>query len=95
MVQVMETWLIADAKALHNYCGSQFKPDKIPAWSNLEAVPKKSIFEVLEKSTADCGEKRYKKGKVSFEMLACIDPEKVAIKCPNAKRLPDYLTTSR
>lgn len=90
MVHVMETWLLADIESLQTYFGSKFKPAKIPAWTDLEAVPKPNIFEALKNATADC-EKQYGKGKISFEVLGSIDPKKVKERCPNAKRFLDYL----
>jgi Domain of unknown function (DUF4276) len=95
MVQVMETWLLADPEALRGYFGSKFKTDKIPAWPELEAVPKQSVFDILNKTTAECKERQYAKGKISFEVLAAINPRKVADRCPHAKHLLDFLTTNR
>ena len=95
MVQVMETWLLADTDALRRYFGSKCKIEKIPAWANLEAIDKKRIFDTLQQVTADCGVKVYAKGKVSFELLGTISPEKVKEKCPQAKRLLDFLAAER
>ena len=86
MVQVMETWLIADTDALQAYFGPNFKSQKIPAWADLEIVPKLKIFDALEKASADCVEKQYAKGKVSFGLLGTIDPEKVKLHCSHAAR---------
>ncbi|HOZ62659.1 MAG TPA: DUF4276 family protein [Smithellaceae bacterium] len=95
MVQVMETWLLADPDALRRYFGSKCKIEKIPAWMNLEVIDKQRIFDTLQQITADCGVKVYAKGKVSFELLGTISPEKVKEKCPNAKRLLDFLAAKR
>jgi len=94
MAQVMETWLLADPDTLRAYFGSKFKADKIPAWKDLEAQSKTVVFEVLDKATAEC-DKPYKKGKVSFAILGKINPQKVKEKCPNAKRLLDFLAEKR
>ena len=94
MAQVMETWLLADPDTLRAYFGSKFKADKIPAWKDLEAQSKTVVFEVLDKATAEC-DKPYKKGKVSFEILGKTNPHKVKEKCPNAKRLLDFLAEKR
>lgn len=93
MVQVMETWLITDPDALRTYFGSQFKPEKIPAWPDLEAQPKEVIFDALDKATAECGNKRYAKGKISFELLGAVNPQRVSGKCPHAKRLLEFLSS--
>lgn len=74
MVEVMETWLIADRQMLERYFGANFRSNQIPAWPSLEAVPKKAVLETLDRSTAGCGKKRYAKGKISFELLGRTDP---------------------
>lgn len=94
MVEVMETWLIADREMLERYFGANFRANQIPAWSSLEAVPKKTILETLDRSTAGCRRKRYAKGKISFELLGGTDPNKVENACPHAKLLLDRLRRS-
>ena len=47
---------------------------------------------VLERATANCA-KHYAKGKVSFELLALVDPVLVEAACPHAKALLDRLRT--
>ena len=76
MVQVMETWFLADREALRNYFGAKFRENAIKAWPNLEEVPKSTVLEALERATASCG-KSCSKGKVSFELLARADPARV------------------
>lgn len=95
MVQTMETWLLADLEALRSFFGTNFKPDKIPAWTNLESVSKQTILETLVKATAECGPRQYAKGKVSFEILGKINPEKVAANCPHAKTFLEFLAIKR
>lgn len=92
MVQVMETWLIADSAMLHQYFRSGFQDKAIKKWPMLESVPKATIFETLAKATADCA-KQYAKGKVSYELLGRLNPQLVENACPNAKRLLDRLRT--
>jgi hypothetical protein len=91
MVQVMETWFVADKEMLKNYFGPDFNEKHLLKWQNLEAVPKLTVYEVLEKATATCKKKSYAKGKISFEMLAKLDPKKVENACPHAKKLFDRL----
>lgn len=95
MVQVMETWLLADPEALKHYFGDKFKADKIPAWPALEAQSKQRIFDTLDKATAECGDRRYAKGKISFEVLGSINPQRIALKCPHARRLLTFLAQRR
>ena len=87
MVQVMETWFLADRGALRSYFGAGFGEKALKAWCNLEDVPKSTVLEALERATASC-RKRYSKGskgKVSFELLARVDPARIEAACPHAK----------
>jgi hypothetical protein len=90
MVQVMETWFLADRDMLRRYFGNSLRENHLRQWPVLEAVPKPTVFEALEKATAGCP-KRYAKGKVSFELLGLLSPQKVEAACPHAKALLDRL----
>jgi len=59
-------------------------------WPSLEAVLKATVFDALAKATAAC-QKRYAKGKVSFELLGQLNPDPVEAACPHAKTLLDRL----
>ena len=91
MVQVMETWFIADRAAMKEFFKSKFKEAKIPTWPCLEDVPKLSVYEALESATAECGQKKYSKGNLSFQLLAAISPAKVEAASPHAKAFLDRL----
>ena len=82
----METWLLADRQALRRYFGPQFAESMLPHWPELESVPKDTVVEALTKASSRC-RKRYAKGKVSFELLAQVDPDRVAAACAHAKAL--------
>lgn len=86
MVQVMETWLLADRAALRKYFDQHFNEKKLPNWPDLEAVSKEQIASALDSATTAC-KKRYAKGAVSFELLARTDASKVESACPHAERL--------
>ena len=90
MVQVMETWFLADRDLLKRYFGANFKENALKQWPQLEAVPKATVLNTLEQATANCA-KPYAKGKVSFELLAWVDPALVEAACPHAKALLDRL----
>ena len=94
MVQVMETWFPADRDALRSYFGARFGGSALKAalktWPNLEDVPKSVVLEELRHATASC-RPRYTKGKVSFELLAQIDPARVEAACPHARALLNEL----
>ena len=90
MVQVMETWFLADRDALQTYFGAEFGGTVIRKWPQLEEVPRETVLDALEKATARCS-KPYAKGKVAFELLAQIDPDLVEDACPHARSLLDRL----
>lgn len=92
MVQLMETWLVADRNTLRAYFGVSFREKALPQWPALEDVAKRDILDALERATARCA-KPYSKGCVSFELLARTDPARVENACPHAKKLLDRLRT--
>jgi hypothetical protein len=96
MVQVMETWFVADRETLRQYFGPAFKMQALPAWQDLEAVGKERIYQALDSATRDCRARRYAKqrqptAKISFDLLAALDPAAVEQKCPHAHALPEKL----
>lgn len=90
MVQLMETWFVADRELLEKYFGQMYIARHLAAWPALEAVPKATILSALGAATARCP-KQYAKGARSFDILAQIDPSKVEAACPYARRLLQYL----
>ena len=91
MVQIMETWFLADPDMLRAYFGQGFSEKQLRAWPSLEDVPKGTVYDALAKATAQCKTKAYSKGRTSFEMLARLDSVKVEIACPHAKALFERL----
>jgi Domain of unknown function (DUF4276) len=90
MVQVMETWFLADRDLLRRYFGSSLRENHLRQWPVLEAVPKPTVFDALARATAGCP-KSYAKGKVSYELLGQLSPPHVEAACPHAKALLDRL----
>lgn len=91
MVQVMESWFLADRDVLSSYFGSEFKENKLPALlkgTDLKSIAKTQVLEGLKAATKECGrEKTYHKGRHSFQILGKISPERVADASEHAKRL--------
>jgi hypothetical protein len=90
MVQVMETWFLADRTLLRHYVGTTLREVHLKEWHVLEDVPKATVLESLEQATAGCT-KRYAKGRVSFELLSKLNPDAVEASCPHAGRLLERL----
>ncbi len=90
MVQIMETWFLADRVSLRQYFGADLREDHFRSWPSLENVPKTDVLSALEAATAGC-KKPYAKGKVSFDLLGQLNPALVEAACPHAKMLLDRL----
>ena len=90
MVQVMETWFLADRGLLEQYFGAPLRANHLRQWPALENVPKSTVLDALARATAGC-QKPYSKGKVSYELLGRLSPARVEAACPNAKALLDRL----
>lgn len=61
-------------------------------WPELEAVPQATVLDALKRATAGCP-KPYSKGKVSFELLAHVEPVRVESACLHAMMLLNRLRT--
>ena len=90
MVQVMETWFLADRALLRRFFGSGLRENPLREWPDLEAVPKATVLSTLGQATAACTTV-YAKGRVSFDLLAGLDPRAVEAACPHARALLDRL----
>ena len=87
MVQVMESWFLADREALANFYQQGFRPNALPGNPRqIEHIPKKNVEDGLDRATRATTRGRYHKGRHSFEILASLDPPKVANASPHAKR---------
>lgn len=94
MVQVMETWLIADVTAMRAVFGPRFNDRGLSALPNLEAISKERIFAALNQATRRC-DLRYSKGIVSFRLLERVDPTIVRSRCRHASALLNAIASRR
>jgi hypothetical protein len=85
MVQIMESWFLADVETLESFFGEGFRRRALPGNSNVEEVPKNDVEDGLARATQGTGS-RYKKGRHSFNILAKLDPRKVMKASPHADR---------
>ena len=87
MVQVMESWFLADREALEDFYQQRFRPQALPGNPNqVERVPKNDVKDGLERATRATAKGRYDKGRHSFEILASLNPAKVTAASPHARR---------
>ncbi len=75
MATCMETWFMADQKALQDFFGQRLHTNALLPIQNLEARTRHEVQEALRRATRDCGKDRtYAKGEKSFKVLAELDP---------------------
>lgn len=94
MVQLMESWLLADRPALSSFFGQGFKENALPGNQRIEDVAKADVLSGLHRATSGTQKKRYDKGSHSFEILALIDPSAVEAASPHAERFLEALRSA-
>ena len=91
MVQVMESWIVADPKALARYYGQGFNVRKLPKRPDLEQEPKSRVENALKQATKRTRKGIYHKIKHASELLRLLDHARVKDRCGHCKRLFDVL----
>lgn len=91
MVQLMETWLVADPASLAAYYGAGFRPAKLPASSNLEKVSGADVLNSLQSATANCKKGKYCK-RHGLELIGLADPKEVSTAAAHCYRLFEVVT---
>lgn len=74
MVQVMESWFLADKTALSTYYGQGFLANSLPKPKNVETIPKATVFASLKHATKSTQKGEYHKTRHGFDLLELIDP---------------------
>ena len=92
MVQVMESWFLADPDALESFYGQGFQKGVLSGNPNIEDVPKQDVLDKLNQATARTGKGNYSKGTHSFMVLAKLDPKRVRSASLYADRLVKALS---
>lgn len=88
MVQVMESWFLADRRTLAEYYGNGFEEARLPASTRpIEQVPKTEVEPALDRAARHTKKGGYAKGRDSFTLLERIDPDLVRAASPWAQRL--------
>ena len=77
MVELMESWFLADIDALKQYYGQGFNESCLPRRTNIENISKSDVEKALKTATKNTQKGIYSKGKHSFEILERINPYKV------------------
>ena len=92
MVQLMESWFLADIDALKNYYGNKLNEKSFPNRKDIENISKDSVLASLDAATRDTQKGSYDKGNHSFAILGSVDPNKICDQSPWAKRFVTQLS---
>jgi hypothetical protein len=88
MVQVMESWFLADRQALASYYGQGFTAGSLPGQPNIELISKQDVFNALKRASKNTKTKgEYHKTKHGFDLLELVDPVLVRAASAHADRL--------
>ena len=90
MATCMETWIVADGRALSAHYGQCLQMSALPAVYNLESKDTKTVQDSLFHATRNCTGP-YDKGKKSYELLGQINPAAIDPLLPSFKRARDIL----
>ena len=93
MVEIMESWFLADRDALEEFYGQGYRGNALPQNPQIERVAKDDVLDGLDRAARDTSKRGYNKGSHSFVILAKLDPEKVKNASPRAKRFIEALLT--
>ena len=74
MVQVMESWFVADPETLANFYGQNFNRNAIPKNNEVEKIEKLKIETALVESTKNTTKGKYHKIQHGAKILAIINP---------------------
>ena len=94
MVQIVESWLLADPEKLAEFYGKGFKVAKLPKPVNgldVESHEKTKVFQGLNAAVKETKHGSYQKFH-AFEIIGIIDPEKVCKVSRHARELTQRLS---
>ena len=87
MVQVMESWFLAERAKLGNYYGPGLHEKSLPPNPKVEEIPKADVLDGLKRATKNTGKGAYHKGAHAMRILELLTPQTVRAVSPNCDRL--------
>ncbi len=87
MVQIMESWFLADVETLKSFYGQNFKHSVIPRQPNVEKIVKLDVESSLDKATNKTSKGKYHKIKHGADLLSKIETAKIRVKAEHCNRL--------
>jgi hypothetical protein len=85
MVELMESWFLADPDALAEYYGRDFSANAIPRTQDVERIPKSEVLKRLKRATRN----KYHKVKHAPHLLERLDPIRVQKHATHCRKLFD------
>ena len=92
MVQVMESWFLADQQTLSTYYDQGFLRNSLPRQKNVELIDKERVFKALSHASKPTQKGKYHKTRHGFDLLELIDPSLVRAASARAEILLTVLT---
>lgn len=94
MTVCMETWLVADVKAMREVFGPKLDDSKLPKVERLENTDKPAVYSALQAATKPTLAGAYGKGSHSFKVLEKVSPAALR-KLAWGKRFLDAMGASK
>jgi len=91
MVQVMESWIVADPANLKRFYGQNFNPGQLAVNPDIEQVPKDDILNGLKDATKNSKSGEYHKTRHGFDLIMQTDPKKLRARSFRAAQFLDYV----
>lgn len=91
MVEVMESWFLADTEKLAEYYGRGFNRSALPRNPRVEQIPKLDVVAALNEATRQTKKRRYSKTGHAPDILAAIRLDLVSKAAPECQRFVDEL----
>ncbi|MDQ3179262.1 MAG: DUF4276 family protein [Acidobacteriota bacterium] len=92
MVQIMESWFIADVDALKKFYGQGFNSNAIPKNSNVETIAKSRVESSLKTAILKTNKSEYHKIVHGAKLLELINPQKICEAAPHCRELFKIIT---
>lgn len=87
MVQIMESWFLADVETLQSYYGQKFNSKAIPKTNDVEKIAKLEVENSLNRATQNTQKGIYHKIKHGAELLTRIDVIKIKQRAKHCQRI--------
>ena len=87
MVQLMESWFLADPEWLAAFYGQGFAAGALPRTQNVEQIAKETVFSSLKNATRNTRKGEYHQTRHAPTILGRLDAAKVRARAPHCERL--------